>query len=519
MLLLIISGFQQVNAQTSWVSRTAPANSGWSAITYGNGQFVALAYIGDTASCVMTSPDGNAWTLRSAPAQKSWWSVTYGNGLYVAVGSGGTSQQVMTSPDGISWTLQNTPEQNDWQSVTYGNGLFVAVAPHGLAYKQVMTSPDGINWTLRTSAATNNWSAVAYGNGTFVAVAASGFGNRVMTSPDGINWTIRSSASNDGWEGLTYGNGLFVAVSSGGVMTSPDGITWTFRTPGAYNSWRSVTYGNGHFVAVASWGSSGNRVLTSTDGITWTPQASAADNTWYSVAYGDGTFAAVSASGPGDRIMISTCNTSRTDTVVSCTPFTWIDGNTYTGSNNTATYTVPNAAGCDSVIRLNLTIPLIDATVSVQDSILMADVAGAAYQWIDCDQDNAPINGADGQSYTAAATGHYAVIVTRDGCSDTSDCVAVTIVPPVAGITDAADDAAGISLYPNPTHTCLKVNAQAFAGRIEALQLIDMQGRTVARYSPSGPEFMLPLTRLPAGIYAVHILTNKGVLVRKVTIQ
>ena len=44
------------------------------------------------------------------------------------------------------------------------------------------------------------------------------------------------------------------------------------------------------------------------------------------------------------------------DTIISCSAYTWIDGNTYTSSNNSASYTVQNAAGCDSIINLNLTI-------------------------------------------------------------------------------------------------------------------------------------------------------------------
>ncbi|MBQ9508069.1 MAG: hypothetical protein IJR53_01430, partial [Bacteroidales bacterium] len=43
-------------------------------------------------------------------------------------------------------------------------------------------------------------------------------------------------------------------------------------------------------------------------------------------------------------------------TVVACNSYTWIDGVTYTESNNTATYTLTNAAGCDSIVTLNLTI-------------------------------------------------------------------------------------------------------------------------------------------------------------------
>jgi trimeric autotransporter adhesin len=39
-----------------------------------------------------------------------------------------------------------------------------------------------------------------------------------------------------------------------------------------------------------------------------------------------------------------------------CSPFTWVDGVTYTESNSEATYTLANAIGCDSIITLNLTI-------------------------------------------------------------------------------------------------------------------------------------------------------------------
>ena len=48
--------------------------------------------------------------------------------------------------------------------------------------------------------------------------------------------------------------------------------------------------------------------------------------------------------------------TSSTDTVTSCGPYTWTDGKTYTSSNNTAKDTFTNAAGCDSIVTLDLTI-------------------------------------------------------------------------------------------------------------------------------------------------------------------
>ena len=48
--------------------------------------------------------------------------------------------------------------------------------------------------------------------------------------------------------------------------------------------------------------------------------------------------------------------TYSTDEHTSCNSYTWIDGNTYAFSNNTASYTLVNADGCDSIITLDLTI-------------------------------------------------------------------------------------------------------------------------------------------------------------------
>ena len=44
-----------------------------------------------------------------------------------------------------------------------------------------------------------------------------------------------------------------------------------------------------------------------------------------------------------------------TDTQTACGSYTWIDGNTYTASNNTATFTIVGGAtnGCDSLVTLD----------------------------------------------------------------------------------------------------------------------------------------------------------------------
>ena len=66
--------------------------------------------------------------------------------------------------------------------------------------------------------------------------------------------------------------------------------------------------------------------------------------------------------------------TTGVDEQVACNRYTWIDGNTYTASNNTATFTLENAAGCDSVVTLNL-------TVNYSNSYEFSDVACESYTW------------------------------------------------------------------------------------------------------------------------------------------
>jgi len=66
-------------------------------------------------------------------------------------------------------------------------------------------------------------------------------------------------------------------------------------------------------------------------------------------------------------------SSSSIDTHVACDSFTWIDGNTYTSSNNTAMFTFANQVGCDSTVMLNLTINSNTSEMTIQgcDSLIV----------------------------------------------------------------------------------------------------------------------------------------------------
>lgn len=74
---------------------------------------------------------------------------------------------------------------------------------------------------------------------------------------------------------------------------------------------------------------------------------------------------------------VSPCFTSYfTDNQIACGSFTWINGITYTSSNNTDTVMLTNAAGCDSIITLNLTFSA--DTIGIDNQ-----TACNSYTWID----------------------------------------------------------------------------------------------------------------------------------------
>ncbi|MFK7786069.1 MAG: SBBP repeat-containing protein [Crocinitomicaceae bacterium] len=66
-----------------------------------------------------------------------------------------------------------------------------------------------------------------------------------------------------------------------------------------------------------------------------------------------------------------------TDVRTECSPYLWIDGNTYTANNNSATFTFNNASanGCDSIVTLDLTIN--------NPTGIDTHTSCGPYQWID----------------------------------------------------------------------------------------------------------------------------------------
>jgi hypothetical protein len=143
-------------------------------------------------------------------------------------------------------------------------------------------------------------------------------------------------------------------------------------------------------------------------------------------------------------------------------------------------------------------------SVTQTPTSLTADrtLAGTTYQWLDCDNNNAPINGQTNQTFTPTVSGNYAVRLTTNGCQSVSDCNLFAFL----GMADLNLNAS-VSVYPNPT-----------TGKILVSHNEDLVINKVGVYSVLGTLVTdtLDLTGQVKGIYFIKIETDKGNIIKKI---
>ncbi|MFN5735861.1 MAG: reprolysin-like metallopeptidase [Flavobacteriales bacterium] len=172
-------------------------------------------------------------------------------------------------------------------------------------------------------------------------------------------------------------------------------------------------------------------------------------------------------------------------------------------------YTFSPAVGvCAASISQTLQVlPAPLNTVSVNGITLSSQQNGATYQWIDC-ATNLPVPGAINQSFTTSEpTGNFAVIVTLEGCQDTSDCFFVD----QSGLDEATLD---FSVQPNPSTQDFQVT---WTGQVLTLKLFDAAGKTVWEKSTQGvSEAIIPSHHIAAGVYYLNASHSQGEYTSKI---
>ncbi|MGY8918635.1 MAG: hypothetical protein ACKVJ6_10195, partial [Flavobacteriales bacterium] len=164
-----------------------------------------------------------------------------------------------------------------------------------------------------------------------------------------------------------------------------------------------------------------NLIITNST-ISADPQTACDSYTWidgniYTVSNNSATYTSTNAAGCDNVATLNlTINNSTTsiDPQTACDSYTWIDGNTYTTSNNSAIFISTNSAGCDNVATLNLTI--LNSTANTTN-----DVACDSYTWL-----------VDGNTYTTSG-------IYTDTNTNSAGCTNIETLNLVVGYTDEID--------------------------------------------------------------------------------
>jgi hypothetical protein len=194
------------------------------------------------------------------------------------------------------------------------------------------------------------------------------------------------------------------------------------------------------------------------------------------------------------------------ETATICSGDTYdFNGQTLTDANaGLNTVVIQSANGCDSTVNLTLTVEAIDLTVmpSLPGDVLIASQSGATYQWVDCDNGNAPISGETNSTFAPSTTGNYAVEITLNGCTETSACTLVDFT----SVDELNINSSAV--FPNPVSDIFEIKNIEQFGTITSISLMDANGRVVQEISIT--DNSTNIENLKAGVYFLNIVSETG---------
>jgi hypothetical protein len=204
---------------------------------------------------------------------------------------------------------------------------------------------------------------------------------------------------------------------------------------------------------------------------------------------------------------LESCYSVSESSIAACGSYTWINGITYTVTPaEQLVHRLTNAQGCDSIVRLNLSIHNIGANTTYSFDTLSAFPQGKLYSWVDCDDNYSVITPfSSDNKLNVTISGNYAVIVKDGNCVDTSDCKQIIISQ--AGLDHLS--AGNFVLFPNPVHSnetlYLKANKN-----IQSYRISSLNGQVLLEQQTSPHSEIVIQTKQLSGVYLVEVRFEDG---------
>lgn len=153
----------------------------------------------------------------------------------------------------------------------------------------------------------------------------------------------------------------------------------------------------------------------------------------------------------------------------------------------------------DTYDAFQLKLGCTSAAVVVENGFELSATANLVdYQWVDCSNAFATIAGETNQTFNAIENGEYAVIVSQNGCADTSACITLS------DIGSADYSSTDISIFPNPTSGKVIVNCSHNA----QLKVYAMSGEEVYSSVLFIGSNNLDFTNLAEGVYTIQVTND-----------
>ncbi|MFM1931539.1 MAG: hypothetical protein RL226_842, partial [Bacteroidota bacterium] len=194
-------------------------------------------------------------------------------------------------------------------------------------------------------------------------------------------------------------------------------------------------------------------------------------------------------------------STSNEIDVQACSSYTLPSGNETVTESGDYFDIIPNVAGCDSLLTIHLEITTFDLTIAQTENQLTVAEANASYVWVNC-PDLTPIENQTNQTFSPTEDGEYAVIVTINECSETSECFSY-IYQNVAEESQLLT-----SIYPNPSSGLFFIDLKQPLEDVY-ITVFDFSGRTIYRNAMARAERIELSLAASAGMYWLSV-ESKG---------
>ncbi|MGZ3864278.1 MAG: FG-GAP-like repeat-containing protein [Bacteroidia bacterium] len=176
----------------------------------------------------------------------------------------------------------------------------------------------------------------------------------------------------------------------------------------------------------------------------------------------------------------------------------------------TATYSVTGTslAGCTgNTASVTVTVNSADTSVTLTSHTLTANAGNASFQWMDCST-GFTISGATFQAFAPVVDGNYAVIVSQNGCVDTSSCYLMTGI----GIQENYANVK-VSIYPNPNNGEFNLTMSQFDNlKTSVVEIFNLLGEKVYSVKLDHANSAHDITTFKPGIYQLKVINNNQII-------